>query len=70
MSKPHCKYHFWCLKSLNGMILGDYVKFFENFEFRKKIFFFEIEAKILKILFFQKTRVKHNSEARENIRKY
>ena len=34
--KPHCICHFWCLKSFYGMILGGYVKFFENFEFRKK----------------------------------
>ena len=36
------------------MILGGYVKFFENFEFRKKFLFAEIKAKILKYFFFQK----------------
>ena len=51
--KPHCIFHFWCLKSLYGMILGGYLKFLKILSFEKK-FFFEIVTKILKILFFKK----------------
>ena len=52
--KPHCICHFWCLKSLYGMILGGYVKFFENFEFWKKIFFLKLRRKFWKFFFSKK----------------